>query len=60
MVGAAAFTEKCLDAYNMNWFIQCCDVFFPKAKKVMVDEKDEELFRKIDGAEGDKIVVLVN
>jgi hypothetical protein len=47
MVGPTAFSEKCLDSNQMNWFIQACDIFFPKAKKVMVDEKDEELFRHI-------------
>ena len=60
MVGPAAFTEKCLDASNMNWFIQSSDVFFPKLKKIMIDEKDETLFRQIDQAEGEKIVVVVN
>lgn len=60
MVGPSAFTEKCLDASLMNWYIASADIFFPKAKKVMVDEKDEELFRQIDGAKGEKIVVVVN
>ena len=44
MVGPTAFSEKCLDANQMNWYIQSADVFFPKIKKVMIDEKDEDLF----------------
>lgn len=60
MVGPTAFSEKCLDSNQMNWFIQSADVFFPKVKKIMVDEKDETLFRKIDKAQGEKIVVVVN
>jgi len=44
MVGAQAFTEKVLDTNMMNWFIQSADVFFPNVKKIMVDERDEELF----------------
>ena len=60
MVGPAAFTEKCLDAYNMNWYIQSCDVFFPKMKKILIDERDDDLFKLIDGAKGEKIVVVVN
>lgn len=60
MVGPAAFSEKCLDASNMNWFIQSADVFFNKIKKIMVDEKDEVLFRAIDNTPGDRVVVVVN
>ena len=60
MVGPQAFSEKCLDSSDTNWFVQSTDVFFPALKKICVDEKDEDLFRHIDGAEGEKIVVLVN
>ena len=60
LVGPSAFTEKCLDTYSTNWFIQCTDIFFPKLKKIMVDERDEDLFRQIDQSKGEKIVVLVN
>ena len=59
-MGPAAFTEKCMDQHLMNWFTQSTAIFFPKFKKIFVDEKDEELFRKIDNASGEKIVVLVN
>jgi hypothetical protein len=52
LVGPQAFSEKCLDAPQMNWFIQSADIFFPKFKKICVDE--------IDAAKGEKIVVVVN
>ena len=60
LVGPAAYSEKCLDANQMNWIIQSTDVFFPKIKKILVDERDEDLFTEIDQAQGDKVVVLVN
>ena len=53
IAGPRAFTEECLD-------IQSTDVFFPKFKKIFVDEKDNELFEQIDKSKGKKIVVLVN
>jgi len=48
MVSSSAFTEKSLDSSMMNWFIQSADIFFPKFKRILVDEKDMELFRHID------------
>jgi hypothetical protein len=47
-VGAAAFTEKCLDTYSVNWFIQASDVYFPQLKRIFVDERDSDLFQQID------------
>lgn len=29
MVGASAFSEKCMDQYNMNWYVACCATYFP-------------------------------
>jgi hypothetical protein len=58
--GPRAFTEKCLDQHLINWYIQSCDVFFPRLKEIFVDRRDLDLYKQIDGAEGQKIVVLVN
>lgn len=58
--GVKAFTEQCMDQYLMNWYIKNTEVLFPGLKKVLVDYNDEALFKKIDRAEGKKIVVLVN
>ena len=38
------FTETCLDQNVINWFIQSMDIFFPKFKRIFVDQKDEDLF----------------
>lgn len=48
LVGPSAFSEKCLDANQMNWFIQSMDVFFPKLKAIFVDQRDEDLFKQIE------------
>lgn len=60
MASPSAYSEKLLDANKMNWYIQATDIFFPKLKKIVVDERDEDLFKQIDQADGDKIVVVVN
>jgi pheromone shutdown protein TraB len=43
-VGPQAFTEKCLDSHGINWYIQATDVYFPKLKRIFVDERDQDLF----------------
>jgi hypothetical protein len=58
--GPRAFTEKCLDTYLVNWYIQSMDVFFPRLKHIIVDKRDEDLFTYIDNCEGKKIVAVVN
>lgn len=60
IVGASAYTEKCMDASATNWYIQNAEIFFPQLKKILIDDKDDDLFRAIDSAQGDKIVVVVN
>lgn len=44
LVGPSAFTEKCLDQHQMNWYIQSAATFFPQFKNIFVDEKDIDLF----------------
>ena len=60
MAGAKTFTEKCLDQHLINWYIQSTDIFFPKIKEIFIDKRDEDLFRLIDEADGEKLVVVVN
>ena len=38
------FTEKCLDPYLVNWYIQSLAIFFPKFKSIFIDRRDEDLF----------------
>jgi len=59
-VGPRAFTEQCLDEYLMNWYIQAMDLYFPETKRIFVDKRDDDFFRRIDLHPGKKIVVVVN
>jgi len=36
------------------------DVFFPKYKKIFIDERDNDLFAVIDKSKHKKVVVVVN
>lgn len=42
------------------WYIQCLDKLYPWLKRIVIDQKDEDLFAQIDQAEGKKIVAVVN
>ena len=46
--GVSAFTEKCLDQHHVNWFVAATANFFPQLKKIFIDDKDEDLFHKLD------------
>ena len=59
-VGGQAWTEKCLDTYAVNWYIANASIYFPKMKRILVDNRDEDLFKKIDSSEGKRVVVVVN
>jgi hypothetical protein len=54
------FAEKCLDPYMINWFISNMSIYFPNFKRIFVDQRDDDLFAKIDRAPEKKIVVVVN
>jgi pheromone shutdown protein TraB len=60
LAGAKTFTEKCLDTYLINWYIQSLDIFFPRMKEIFVDKRDQDLFAHIDNCEGKKVVAVVN
>lgn len=59
-VGMKSWIEGHMDQYMCNWFIKSTELFFPGFKNIMVDWKDEQLFKQIDRTEGKRIVVLVN
>jgi hypothetical protein len=44
----------------LNWYIQSMDVFFPKFKRIFIDQRDDDLFAAIDKSPHKKIVVVVN
>lgn len=54
------FSEQLIDPYLVNWYIQATDIFFPKFKKIFVDQRGEDLFKQIDKCPHKKIVVVVN
>lgn len=54
------FTEKCIDPFLLNWYVQCMDIYFPKFKKIFIDQRDDDIFKAIDKSNGKKIVVVVN
>jgi len=54
------FTERCLDQYLVNWYIQSMGVFFPRLKQIFIDKRDEDLFAQIDRSSAKKIVVVCN
>lgn len=60
MAGAKTFTEQCLDQHLMNWIIQAADKFYPALKRVLVDLRDEDIYKQIDKSEGKRIVAVVN
>jgi len=39
------YSEKCLDQYKVNWYIQNLDIYFPALKRIFIDKRDEDLFK---------------
>jgi len=60
LVGPEAFTEKCLDRYKINWITASMSNFFPHMKRVMVDDRSEDIFRAVQKDESKRVVVVVN
>ena len=56
----AQYTEMNLDSYQVNWYIQASDLFFPRLKEIFVDKRDEDLFKDIDKCPEKRIVAVVN
>lgn len=60
--GMNNFVESSMDARQMNWFIKSMEGIAPTIKKILVDKKDEEIFKTIahNIKENKKMVLLVN
>lgn len=44
------FSERVLDTYQINWFIQSLDLYFPKMKDIFIDMRDSDIFQAIDSS----------
>lgn len=54
------YVESRMDSFQINWFIQMLELLFPPVKRILVEKKDEDLFRQIMEHKGKRSVVLVN
>ncbi len=54
------FAEQSLDSFQLNWYIQSMDIFFPRFKEIFIDKRDEDLFKAIDQCQEKKVVAVVN
>lgn len=60
VVGAEAYAES-IDRYRVNWFVKYFEKLAPYQKKVIVDQKDVDLFYALyRDTPGKKIVAVVN
>ena len=57
--GGEAFSEL-IDNHRANWFIKLFEKYSPHQKKILIDQKDVDLFHDIYRAPGQKIVAVVN
>lgn len=57
--GGEAFAES-MDRSRLNWFIKYFEKLAPRQKKILVDNRDIDLFHSIYRAPGSKIVAVVN
>ncbi len=49
-----------MDQYMTNWFIKSTELYFPEVKRIFVDKKDQNLFRKIEKSNAKRVVAVVN
>lgn len=58
--GINNFIESSYDSKNNNWFYAFMELVAPEYKRILVDKKDEELFKAIIANKGKKMVAVVN
>lgn len=58
--GLRQFSESMMDIKTVNWFIQTSRILFPELTRILVDHKDEEIFKFINANRGKKMVAIVN
>jgi pheromone shutdown protein TraB len=55
--GIKKFLESSCDQYFMNWMIKVFDMIFPEVKRIMIDQKEEDIFKTIMENKG-KVITL--
>lgn len=58
--GVKKYVESSLDSKNMAYLIAILDKIYPEIKRILVDFKDEELFKQIIANKGKRMVAVVN
>mmetsp|Transcript_8923 Transcript_8923/g.9272 ORF Transcript_8923/g.9272 Transcript_8923/m.9272 type:complete len:381 (-) Transcript_8923:118-1260(-) len=58
--GFKSFCESSMDSRTLNWYIKVLEIVAPEMKRIFVDQKDEELFKKIQDNHGKRMVAVVN
>lgn len=58
--GFRSYCESSMDARQINWFIKYIEIIFPEFKRILVDFRDEDMFKKIIQNKGKKMVAVVN
>jgi len=58
--GFTNFVESNMDAPQMNWLIQTFQLLFPEYKRILIDKKEEDMFRSIVNNKSKRMVAVVN
>lgn len=54
------YVESYMDRYQVNWYTQTLAQMFPEYKRILIDRKEEELFRQIISNKSKRMVAVVN
>lgn len=58
--GIKKFNESCLDSKQMAFFVAILDKIYPEVKRILIDKRDEEIFKQILSNKGKRMVAVVN
>ena len=58
--GFRSYCESSMDARQVNWFIKYVETLFPELKRILIDMKEEDMFKQIIANKGKKMVAVVN
>jgi hypothetical protein len=58
--GLKKYIESCCDTYTVNWLVQSFGLLFPDVHRILIEKKEEDIFKSIIENKGKKMVVVVN